>query len=336
MENEALLSVENLRMDFPVFGSGVLRRKTSSVHAVDNVSFKIRKGQTLGMVGESGCGKTTVGRCIVRLYKPTDGQIVYNGENIEKKRSDALLKLRRNVQMIFQDPYSSLNPRRTVHSVLEEVLANHKLYQNKSERMERIYELVEQVGLRRDHISRYPHEFSGGQRQRISIARALAVEPELIICDEPVSALDVSVQAQVLNLFRRLKAELDLTYLFISHDLGVVRYVSDVIVVMYLGKIVESAPARGLFDSPLHPYTKALLTAVPVADPLLQAGRKKIILEGDVPSPINPKPGCRFAPRCPQVIDICKTEVPQLRKTIEEHFVACHVVNQSYKSPRHQ
>jgi len=305
MNTGALFSISNLKMHFPVFGKGVFRRKVGAVHAVDDISFEIPKGQTLGLVGESGCGKTTTGRCLVRLYEPTEGSIVFGGENIEKKRSNDLLNLRRKVQMIFQDPYSSLNPRRTVHSILEEVLITHKLYPDKNKRMERICELVEQVGLRRDHLYRYPHEFSGGQRQRICIARALAVEPEVIVCDEAVSALDVSVQAQVLNLFRKLKAELSLTYLFISHDLGVVRYISDVVAVMYLGKIVEMASAKELFDSPFHPYTKALLSAIPLADPKLQAGRERIILKGDVPSPVNLPSGCSFHPRCSWATDIC-------------------------------
>ncbi|MFN2363899.1 MAG: ABC transporter ATP-binding protein, partial [Halarsenatibacteraceae bacterium] len=302
VENESLLEVKNLKKYFPV-KSGVFRRTVGYVKAVDDISFKIKSGETLGLVGESGCGKSTTGRTILRLLEATEGEVIFDGKNIHELNKKDMRSVRRQMQIIFQDPYASLNPRMTVADIIGEPMDIHNLAKNKQERNQKVEDLLERVGLMADHMKRYPHEFSGGQRQRIGVARALAVNPHLIICDEPVSALDVSIQAQVINLMQELQDEFDLTYLFIAHDLSVVKHISDRIAVMYLGKLVELADKKELFDNTLHPYTRSLLSAIPVADPTYE--KERIILEGDVPSPMDPPSGCRFHPRCPEAIDIC-------------------------------
>lgn len=322
--SEFLLSVRDLKKYFPV-RSGLLGRVVDQVKAVDGVSFDIRRGETLGLVGESGCGKSTTGRCLLRLLEPTSGVVTYDGQDVGGMNADELRALRRKIQIVFQDPFSSLNPRMTVGSMLEEVLIVHRLAGDDAGRRGRVHELLETVGLRPEHSGRYPHEFSGGQRQRIGIARALAVEPEFIVLDEPVSALDVSVQAQVINLLEDLQAEFALTYLFIAHDLAVVEHVSDRVAVMYLGRIVELAQAETLYESPRHPYTQALLSAVPRPDPKAARGRERIMLTGDVPSPMNPPSGCPFHPRCPHpdVDADCRSRVPLLEMVGDAHFSAC-------------
>ncbi|MGK5089589.1 dipeptide ABC transporter ATP-binding protein, partial [Bdellovibrionota bacterium FG-2] len=307
---EVLLSVRNLVKRFPIKG-GILSREVASVKAVSDVSFEIKKGETLGLVGESGCGKSTLGRCILRLIEPSSGQVFFKGQDITKISGSEMRKLRRNMQIIFQDPYASLNPRMTVEDILSEPLEIHKIGANRHERMQRIVKLLDLCGLRREAISRYPHEFSGGQRQRICIARALAVDPEFIVCDEPVSALDVSIQAQIVNLMQDLQKELGLTYLFIAHDLKVVEHISTRVAVMYLGKISELATSEALYADPKHPYTRALLSAIPIPDPTYK--KERIILRGDVPSPINPPSGCFFHPRCPIAKDNCRGEFPASR-----------------------
>jgi oligopeptide transport system ATP-binding protein len=320
---EPLLKVSNLVKHFPVRG-GLLRRETGRVHAVDGVSFDLQAGETLGVVGESGCGKSTMGRCILRLIEPTAGEVWFEGRNVTALGADELRALARDMQIIFQDPYASLNPRMTVGSIIGEALTIHKLAPTKEAYEARIVELLETVGLNADHMRRYPHEFSGGQRQRIGIARALAVSPKLIVCDEAVSALDVSIQAQVINLLEDLQAKFHLTYVFIAHDLSVVEHTSDRVAVMYLGRIVELASSRDLYTNPLHPYTEALLSAVPIPDPKVR--RKRIPLQGDVPSPINPPPGCHFHTRCPIAQHpLCSTERPELRQTSDGHWVSCHL-----------
>lgn len=323
-EKEVLLSVRNLTKRFPVKG-GILGREVASVKAVQNVSFDIYKGETLGLVGESGCGKSTLGRTILRLIEPTSGEILFKGQDITKIDQSKMRKLRRNMQIVFQDPYASLNPRMTIEEILGEPLIIHKLANTREERRKMIYELLDLVGLRREAISRYPHEFSGGQRQRICIARALSVKPEFLVCDEPVSALDVSIQAQIVNLMQDLQKELKLTYLFIAHDLKVVEHISNRVAVMYLGKVAEIAAAEELYASPRHPYTKALLSAIPTIDPT--AIRNRVILQGDVPSPINPPSGCFFHPRCPIARPNCSVDYPELRDVSAwngVHQAACH------------
>lgn len=316
-----LVEVKNLKQYFRAGGSVF---HPLYVKAVDDVSFYINKGETLGLVGESGCGKTTTGRTILRLYEPTGGQIFYNGVDITK--SD-MMPYRRKMQIVFQDPYASLDPRMTVGDIIGEALDIHKLTPGKKERKEKIIQMLERVGLNSEHANRYPHEFSGGQRQRIGIARALAVDPEFIVCDEPVSALDVSIQAQVVNMFEELQEELGLTYLFIAHDLSVVKHISNRIGVMYLGKLVELADSYELTFHNLHPYTKSLISAIPIPDPAEARSKKRIVLQGDVPSPLNPPSGCRFRTRCPYATELCAQEEPEFREVSTGHYVACHHID---------
>ncbi|SOC38493.1 ABC transporter ATP-binding protein [Ureibacillus acetophenoni] len=318
---ELLIEAKGLKKYFPV-QKGLFSKNNSFVRAVDGISLAIKKGETLGLVGESGCGKSTTGRMIMRLLAPTDGEIWFNGKDISKLNNKQLRETRKEFQMIFQDPYASLNPRMTIRELISEPLIVHKML-TKKEREKRVHELLEYVGLTSYHANRYAHEFSGGQRQRIGIARALAVNPKLIVADEPVSALDVSIQSQVLNLMQDLQKEFGLTYLFISHDLSVVEHISDRVGVMYLGKIVEITDKESLYGNPLHPYTKALMSAVPVADPRMK--RERIILQGDIPSPSNPPSGCTFHPRCQSCMEICKTVVPELKEVEPGHFTACHL-----------
>ena len=322
--SEPLLKVENLVKHFTVTG-GLLGRGAGVVRAVDDVSFEVRRGETVGLVGESGCGKTTTGRCILRLERPTSGRILFEGVDLASLDERAMRAVRRRVQVIFQDPYSSLNPRMTIGEILAEPLKVHRIIPDAAKRAARIEELLTQVGLLPQHSRRYPHQLSGGQRQRVGIARALAMEPSLIICDEPVSALDVSIQAQIINLLEDLQKRLGLTYLFIAHDLSVVRHISDRVVVMYLGKIAEIADRKSLYEDPVHPYTRALLSAVPIPDPRLEAQRTRTVLGGEVPSPLKPPSGCVFHPRCPIAVARCNTEVPSLREIRPEHRGACHL-----------
>jgi oligopeptide transport system ATP-binding protein len=322
--SEVLLEVRNLVKHFPV-SSGLLSRQMGIVRAVEGVSFDLHRGETLGLVGESGCGKTTTGRCILQLERPTSGQIRFEGEDLTTLPPAALRKVRRRMQVIFQDPYSSLNPRMTIGQIIEEPLKVHGIVREARGRAERARELLTQVGLLPQHAKRYPHQLSGGQRQRVGVARALAMEPSLIVCDEPVSALDVSIQAQIVNLLEDLQARFALTYLFIAHDLSVVRHISDRVVVMYLGKIVEIADRTSLYEEPLHPYTRALLSAVPIPDPKLEAKREHLVLRGEVPSPLNPPSGCVFHPRCPIAVERCAAEVPALREVRPGHCAACHL-----------
>lgn len=313
---EPLLSAKNIKKYFDV-GEGVLK-------AVDGISFDIYPGETFGLVGESGCGKSTAGRTIIRLYEPTGGELYFNGKNIYELPRREMQEVRRNFQMIFQDPYASLNPRMTVEEIVGEPLDIHGAYKTHKERHKRVIELLQLVGLNDEHANRFPHEFSGGQRQRVGIARALALNPKFIVCDEPISALDVSIQAQVVNLLKELQEELGLTYMFIAHDLSMVRYISDRVGVMYLGHMMELAESEELYQNPMHPYTKALLSAIPIPDPEIQRNRKRIMLEGDVPSPINPKPGCRFVDRCQYAIPKCREIEPEFEELRPNHFVACH------------
>ena len=320
---QPLIQVKNLKQYFDV-NMGWFKNKP--LKAVDDVSFNINKGETLGIVGESGCGKTTVGRTILHLYKPTSGEVIYNGNSIKTKAD--IKKFREKATMVFQDPYSSLNPRMTVSDIIGEPLDVHKLYENKKEREEKILELMDHVGLNSEHAARYAHEFSGGQRQRIGIARSLAVNPDFIVCDEPVSALDVSIQAQVINMFDELQDKLGLTYLFIAHDLLVVRHISDRIAVMYIGKMVELADAETIYTRPLHPYSQSLLSAVPVPDPKIARANKRIVLKGDIPSPLNAPSGCPFRTRCQYAKPICAEQVPEFQEVEKGHFVACHRVKE--------
>ena len=323
-DRDVLLRVEHVRKHFPIRKGILLQREVARVHAVDDVSFELRAGETLGLVGESGCGKSTLARCIARLYDLTSGSVIFDGRDISKLSRRALRPIRGGLQMVFQDPYASLNPRKRVGTIISDPLRIHK-QGNRSEVKGQVRRLLEVVGLSPEHVNRYPHEFSGGQRQRIGVARALALNPKLIIADEPVSALDVSIRAQVINLLDDLQDELSLTYIFIAHDLGVVRHVSDRIAVMYLGKIVEVSPAEELYRRPIHPYTEALLSAVPIPDPDLSEQREHIVLEGDVPSPIAPPPGCRFHPRCRYATEICAREEPPLvEHGSPDHIAACH------------
>ncbi len=315
--NEILIEVKNLKKYFQV-------GKDATLKAVDDVSFFIRKGETLGLVGESGCGKTTCGRTVMGMYSATGGEVLFDGIDVHKLDKKAKKDFARRAQIIFQDPYASLNPRMTVGDIIGEGIDIHNLYTGQ-ERTNRIYELLQLVGLNKEHGSRFPHEFSGGQRQRIGIARALAIEPEFIVCDEPISALDVSIQAQVVNLLIQLQQELGLTYLFIAHDLSMVKHISDRVGVMYLGTMVELASSHDLYEKPLHPYTQALLSAIPVPDPEVERNKERIKLEGEVPSPINPKPGCRFAPRCRYAKPVCSEQTPILKEVEKEHYVACHL-----------
>jgi oligopeptide transport system ATP-binding protein len=330
-QDNVLLDVRDLKMYFPVISGIILQRKVADCKAVDGISFVIRQGETLGLVGESGCGKTTTGRCIIMLHQPTGGEITFEGHDLIKMKGREIRRMRRRMQMIFQDPYASLNPRMTVGSIIGEPLVVHGLAGGRKERRERVQELMRIVGLNPFYANRYPHEFSGGQRQRIGVARALAVEPAFIVCDEPISALDVSIQAQIINLLEELQAEFNLTYLFIAHDLSVVRHISDRVAVMYLGKLMELADRVELYEKPLHPYTKALLSAIPIPDPVVEAKRERIILTGDVPSPMRPPPGCVFHTRCPIASDAhgCRTVIPDWRNvgtSRNEHWVACHRV----------
>jgi len=322
---DKLLQVRGLKKYFPVTSGIILQRVKAYVKAVDGLDFFVRKGETLGLVGESGCGKSTTGRSILQLYRPTAGEVIFQGKDLCKLQGEELRKMRRHMQMIFQDPYASLNPRMTVGDIIGEPLEVHNIAKGK-EKKERVQELLQIVGLNPYFVNRYPHEFSGGQRQRIGVARALAVNPDFIVCDEPISALDVSIQAQIINLLEELQAQFHLTYLFIAHDLSVVRHISDRVAVMYLGKIVELTDRDSLYKNPLHPYTKALLSAVPIPDPVIEEKRERIILTGDVPSPVNPPSGCRFHTRCPIAIERCKHEDPEFRDVGDLHFVACHLV----------
>jgi peptide/nickel transport system ATP-binding protein len=321
--NDAILDIHDLKMYFPVT-RGLLRRKVADVKAVDGVSFKLKKDETLGLVGESGCGKTTIGRCVLGLYKPTEGRIFFEGEDIANFPEKRLRQVRANMALIFQDPYSSLDPRQSAGSIVGEPLKIHQMVGSKSEYNERVEKLFRVVGLDPSMTNRFPHEFSGGQRQRIGVARALACDPDLIVCDEPISALDVSIQAQIINLLEELQDRVKgLSYLFIAHDLSVVRHISNRVAVMYLGHIVEICKSRVLYENPLHPYTRALLSAVPIADPFVEESRERIILKGEVPSPLNPPPGCPFHPRCFMAVEECSQAVPPLRDIGEGHEVAC-------------
>ena len=331
MNNNILLEVKNLKKYFSLRGGFLFQSSSGIIKAVDDISFSIKEGETFGLVGESGCGKSTAARVILRLIQRSSGSVIYDGEDLFNLNHKQMFKIRKNIQIIFQDPYASLSPRMTIGDIISEPLEIHKIG-NRSKRIKRVKELLDVVGLNPEHLNRYPHEFSGGQRQRIGIARALALTPRLLLCDEPVSALDVSVQAQILNLLADLQKEFNLTYLFIAHDLSVVKHVSDRVGVMYLGKLVEIADSIDLYSRPLHPYTMGLLSAVPIPDPELERQRKRIVLEGDVPSPLNPPAGCTFHPRCPIAKDICGKEIPPLKKydkNGKDHYAACFFAGNS-------
>ncbi|PKB65237.1 MAG: peptide ABC transporter substrate-binding protein [SAR202 cluster bacterium Io17-Chloro-G2] len=322
-DSEVILDVRDLKMHFPVTSGIILQRTVAQIKAVDGVSFQVKRGETFGLVGESGCGKTTTGRCILQLYKPTEGQIFFEGEELSSLSTRQMRAKRREMQVIFQDPYSSLNPRMTAGNIIGEPLIVHGLVENKAEYRERVAELLQNVGLNPYMADRFPHEFSGGQRQRIGVARALSVSPKFIVADEPVSALDVSIQAQIINLLEELQEQFGLTFLFIAHDLSVVRHISDRVGVMYLGHLVELADRNEIYVNPLHPYTKALLSAVPIPDPVLDAQRERVLLTGEVPSPLNPPSGCVFHPRCPIAIDDCNANIPELREVEPNHWASC-------------
>ena len=324
MNNEALIKVRDLKKYFPITRGIIARKHVGNVKAVDGISFDIKRGETLGLVGESGCGKSTTGRAILNLHKPTSGSVIYKDTDLAPLSRKNMVKYRKSLQIIFQDPYSSLNPRMTIGNIISEAMIYHGIV-SKGERQKRVEELLELVGLRTYFIRRYPHEFSGGQRQRIGIARALALNPEFLVCDEPISALDVSIQAQVVNLMEDLQKQFGLTYLFIAHDLSMVRHISDRIAVMYLGKIVELTDKETLYKEPMHPYTEALLSAVPIPDPVIEEKRERIVLQGDVPNPAEPPPGCNFSTRCPKVMDVCKVKEPEYREIVPGHFCACHL-----------
>ena len=329
---DIILEVKNLKMHFPV-GSGFLSRKpVGYVKAVDDVSFTVKRGETLGLVGESGCGKTTTGRCILQLYKPTAGQVIFDGQDLTSMNTKTMRGMRREMQVIFQDPYSSLNPRMTAGNIIGEPLIVHGLVANKTEYRNKVADLLTNVGLNPYMADRFPHEFSGGQRQRIGVARALSVSPKFIVADEPVSALDVSIQAQIINLLEDLQEQFNLTYLFIAHDLSVVRHISDRVGVMYLGHLVEMAERNEIYRNPIHPYTKALLSAVPIPDPVLDAQRERVLLTGEVPSPLNPPSGCVFHPRCPAANDTCSQILPELREVETDHYSAC-ILSTGYGTP---
>ena len=330
-ENNVLVRVEHLKKYFPITRGAIFSRRMGDIKAVDDVSFDIYRGETLGLVGESGCGKTTAGRTIIRLYRPTAGHVYYEGQDLAQMRGSELRHMRRRIQIIFQDPYASLNPRLTVGAIVGEPLEIHRAARGKEMR-ERVEELLQLVGLDPYFVNRYPHEFSGGQRQRIGVARALALDPEFVVCDEPISALDVSIQAQIVNLLEELQDKLGLTYLFIAHDLSMVRHISDRVAVMYLGKVVELSDRDTLYTNPLHPYTQALLSAVPIPDPVVEEKRQRIILKGDVPSPANPPPGCNFNTRCPVAMDVCSEVDPEFIEVEPGHFCACHLVQSQVQS----
>lgn len=327
MAEEKILEIKNLKKHFSLGKNRILK-------AVDDVTFHINKGETFGLVGESGCGKSTIGRTIMGLYQKTAGNVLFGNSNVHELTEKELFILRRQMQMIFQDPYASLNPRSTVREIISEPMEVHQLYKRKREQNEKVYQLLEVVGLNREHANRYPHEFSGGQRQRIGIARALALDPDFIIADEPISALDVSVQAQVVNLLKQLQEEKGLTFLFIAHDLSMVKQISDRIGVMYLGRLVELTSSKTLYEQPLHPYTQALLSAIPIPDPDVEASRERIILRGELPSPINPPSGCVFRTRCPFAMEICKKKKPSWKEVDDNHFVACHLFNNEMKNEK--
>ena len=322
-QNSVIVEVHHLKKYFPVLSGIIAQRVVGWVKAVDDVSFAIRRGETLGLVGESGCGKTTIGRCILQLERPSGGEVLFEGEEMTRMSDAELRPLRRRMQIVFQDPYSSLNPRMTIGQIISEPIRVHRIARNGGESRDRVDRLLTLVGLNPVMAGRYPHELSGGQRQRVGIARALALEPKFIVCDEPISALDVSIQAQIINLLQELQEQFGLTYLFIAHDLSVVRHISDRIAVMYLGKVVEIADRQELYENPLHPYTKALLSAVPIPDPAVEATRERQVLRGEVPSPLNPPSGCVFHPRCPIAIDECRQGVPELREIQPNHWAAC-------------
>lgn len=324
--SEYLVTVNNLKKYFPI-KTGLVKRTTGNVKAVDGVSFGIKKGQVLGIVGESGCGKSTLGRTLLRLLPATSGEVLYEGNNVFSMNKKEMNSMRTKMQIVFQDPYSSLNPRLPVYDIVGEAMLQHKIVKNKSEMKDRVIEIIKKCGLHPEQAERYPHQFSGGQRQRICIARALAVNPEFVVCDEAVSALDVSIQSQIINLLKDLQDDFGLTYMFISHDLSVVEFISDEVAVMYLGQIVEMGSKKDIFANPLHPYTEALLSAAPSFDPSRRQNKKRIILQGDIPSPANPPKGCRFHTRCPYAKDVCKKEVPEYREISEGHFAMCHKVN---------